>query len=168
MSRISPALVPALVATLCALLVGCIEQGRQPSTPAAPANASPTTFTPTAATVLREWDRARAAAYAAGSISRLRRLYVPGAGAGDLRLLRSYVRRGLVVDGMRTQVLALEVLEESPREVRARVTDRLVGALARGHSGSMALPRDAPTTRDLTLRRIGGRWLMAAVSSVRR
>lgn len=117
------------------------------------------------AVVLRDWDSRRAAAYAAGSVTTLRRLYVPRSTAGraDAALLQSYLDRGLVVSGMRMQVLALAELTSSDKRIRLQVTDRLVGAVARGPAGEVALPRDSPTTRTVTLRKAGGEWLMASV-----
>ncbi len=165
MSRSPAVVVPALALLVFALLVGCSGGGQERELPAsAPAFSVPTPVESRAGRVLREWDGRRAAAYAAGSVGRLRRLYVPGVGAGDVRLLKSYVGRGLVVEGMRTQVLTLQVLRQSPRQLRVRVTDRLVGAAARWPGGSLPLPRDRPSTRELTLRRQEGRWLMAGVS----
>lgn len=116
--------------------------------------------------VLHAWDQRRAAAYAAGSVEGLRRLYVDGSTAGraDVRMLRRYVARALVVDGMATQVLSLDVLRVRPSTVRLRVTDRLVGAEARSPTRSWPLPRDSPSSRVVTLRYVEGRWLMAAVT----
>ena len=64
-----------------------------------------------AADVLRAWDGRRAEAFAAGDLAALGRLYVPGsrAGTADRALLRGYLDRGLRVEGMRVQVLALDV-----------------------------------------------------------
>lgn len=117
--------------------------------------------------MLREWDRRRAEAYAAGSVPRLRSLYVAGAGRADARLLQSYVDRGLTVRGMRVQVLALRVLRDDDRLLGVRVTDRVVGAEAWGSSGAIALPRDSPTTRVLTLRHVGGAWRVSSVRPAR-
>lgn len=118
---------------------------------------------------LREWDRARAAAYASGSVRDLRSLYVDGSGAGrrDVQILRAYVDRGLVVRGMRTQVLAVAVRAATPTELRLRVTDRLVGAVAATDRASYPLPVDRPDVRLLHLRRVAGEWRMAGVRPVR-
>lgn len=118
-----------------------------------------------ASATLREWDAKRAAAYAAGAVGELRRLYVRGsaAGAADARLLQGYVERGLVVVGMRMQVLALDVLRDRPRLLRLRVTDRLVGAEARGATGVLPLPRDVASTRVVTFRQVAGGWRVASV-----
>jgi hypothetical protein len=116
--------------------------------------------------VLHAWDERRAAAYARGAPERLADLYVAGsaAGAADVRLLRAYRARGVQVTGMRTQVLAADVLVRRPDRLRIRVTDRLAGAVAVGGGRRVALPRDAASTRVLTLMRGGdGRWRVSAV-----
>lgn len=117
--------------------------------------------------VLRSWDRARAAAYAGGDVRALRGLYLPGSRAGraDLRVLRAYRRHGLRVEGMRTQLLTVEVHAERRRWMRLRVVDRLTGAQAvHVETGRRtALPRDAPTQRLLELHEVGGRWVVGSV-----
>lgn len=129
-----------------------------------------------AADVLRAWDGRRAEAFAAGDLAALRRLYVPGsrAGTADRALLRGYLDRGLRVEGMRVQVLALDVLAQRSGSLRLRVTDRLVGAVAVGESGRVALPRDEASTRVVVLRRVAatvrpdgapGLWRVASVRS---
>ena len=124
-----------------------------------------------AARVLHAWDAGRAVAYARGDRAALRRLYVPGsrAGARDLRVLRAYAERGLVLRDLRTQVLALEVGTATPRRLMLQVTDRRVGGRAvttRGGRAVLALPRDAPSTRVVDLHRWPGGWRVAAVSEV--
>ena len=47
------------------------------------------------------------------------------------------------------------------------VTDRLVGATAVGGGQRVALPRDDPTTRRVTLRRVGGAWRVDEVRRTR-
>jgi hypothetical protein len=122
-----------------------------------------------AARVLHGWDADRAAAYARGDPSTLRRLYLPGSRAGvrDVRVLRVYAERGLVVRGLRTQVLALHVRSASRTRLELEVTDRLVGgrAVERRSSGDagVSLPSDVPTTRVLVLRRESGEWRMRSV-----
>lgn len=118
--------------------------------------------------VLHAWDARRADAWAAGSPARLRALYLSGSAAGeaDVRLLRGYRSRGLRVTGMRTQVLALHVLEERPHRWRVRVSDRLAGAAVVGAGRRTLLPRDAASTRVVTLVRApGARWRVAAVTA---
>jgi hypothetical protein len=119
--------------------------------------------------VLREWDRRRASAWADGDEIALARLYLPGssAGAADVALMRRYAARGLVVRGIRMQLLRARVLVARPRRIELEVTDRLTAAVAVrlvDTATTRRLPADAPTTRTLELRRVGGRWLMARVS----
>lgn len=131
--------------------------------PAPPAAVSAARFP--ASDVLHAWDRARSRAFAAGDVAALRRLYVPGSAAGtsDVRLLRRYLRRGLRVEGMRMQLLAVTVLARSATTLRVRVTDRLVGAAAAGHGVREPLPHDRASTRVVALRHDGGRWRVAWV-----
>jgi hypothetical protein len=119
----------------------------------------------TALAILHAWDADRARAYGAGRPGRLRELYVPGSSAGraDVELLRRYHRRGLSVTGMRTQVLAVAVLEHRAGRWRLHVTDRLVGAVAVGRGGRLTLPRDRPSVHDITLMRAGQEWRVDGV-----
>lgn len=114
--------------------------------------------------VLHAWDRARAAAYADGSVAALRKLYAGRAGAGDVRLLRSYLRRGYRIEGLRMQLLAVEVLAHEPARWRLRVTDRLAAGVAVGYGERVALPRDRASTRTVVLRRDrDGGWRVVRV-----
>lgn len=136
-----------------------------------PETETPETETP--ASILRAWDAERAAAYATGSVVRLRALYTPGSRAGedDVRLLQKYLDRGLRVIDMRTQVFRIEViggdLEDpgSQDELRLHVTDRLVGARVVGAGSPTPLPRDRASTTEVVLRRIAGQWLVDEVVS---
>lgn len=118
--------------------------------------------------LLRGWDSRRSRAWASADAAGLRRLYAAGSAAGrrDLAMLRSWRDRGLVVRGMRMQVLDLHVGALAPGRVRMVVTDRLVGAVAVRGARRLDLPRDAPTTRRLTFVRRDGRWRLAAVQVV--
>ena len=118
-----------------------------------------------ASAVLHAWDARRSSAYARGDPAALRRLYVPGsrAGARDLRVLRAYVARGLVVRGVRTQLLSLEVLDARDGALRVGVTDRRVGGRAVGRSVRAPLPRDAPSSTVVELLRHSGGWRVGAV-----
>lgn len=174
---------PALRGALClALLLGPVLAGLAgcAATPAGPAGraASPAPAAPAAALappatfpasdVLRDWDRARAGAYARGDVAALRALYRPGsrAGTADVRLLRSFLDRGLRVEGMRMQLLEVRVLARSPRRLRLRVTDRLVGASAVSATARRPLPGDLASTRVLELARSSaGSWLMVEVTA---
>jgi hypothetical protein len=138
--------------------------------PAADADAAAAGDGATAAAlrVLHAWDARRADAWAAGAPARLRALYVSGSAAGeaDVRLLRRYRARGLRVTRMRTQVLALHVLEERPHRRRVEVSDRLAGAVVVGAGRRTTLPRDAASTWVVTLVQApGGRWRVAAVTA---
>ncbi|MXG90596.1 hypothetical protein [Nocardioides flavescens] len=121
-----------------------------------------------AAQVLREWDAARAAAWAAGDLDALAALYVPGASAGrrDVAMLRAWVERDLVVTGMSTQLLAVRELRRTPDRWRLEVTDRLAGAVAVGGGVEQPLPSDAATTRQVELRMRDGTWLVASVRTL--
>jgi hypothetical protein len=167
---------PALVVLLAVLGLGLglvvvrLGEDRPPTEAAAERVAAPRIVDVAAAEVLRGWDEQRAAAYAAGSVRRLRQLYVAGsvAARSDVRVLRGYRSRGLVVEGMRTQVLALRVVEQRPRRLRLEVTDRLAAAVAVGPGRRTELPRDQPDTRVVTLRRgADGAWRVSAVLPVR-
>ena len=115
--------------------------------------------------VLADWDARRARAWAAGDVAALRGLYVRGSRSGraDARMLASYVDRGLTVEGLRTQVLALEVLEASADRLEVRVTDRVAGATAVDGDTAIPLPDDRPSTRRVVLRRVAGEWLVDEV-----
>ena len=122
-----------------------------------------------AADVLRAWDRARSHAWAAGDVRVLRELYTPGSVAGrrDVAMLRSYLDRGLVVQGLETQLLAVEELSRGPTRWVLRVTDRIASGTALGRGVQRALPQDGATTATLTLRRVGDGWRVASVSRSR-
>jgi len=153
---------------VAAIATGLVSTGSSPSRgvhQVAGMSARPTS----GLAVLHVWDAQRAAAWAAGDTDALARLYVPGssAGAADLAPLRRYAARGLVVRGMRMQVLGARVLVARPRRLVLEITDRLAAAIAvrRGDpEAARRLPVDAARTRRLELRRIRGHWLMAVVS----
>jgi hypothetical protein len=157
------ALAMALLAL--ALVVALVTVSRSPSRPTASA-APVARGDGDALRVLRAWDGRRAAAYAGGSARRLRDLYLPGSatGAVDVRLLEGYRARGLRVAGMRTQLLGVAVLERRPDRWTLRVTDRLAGAVAVDAGRRLRLPRDASSTRVVTMMRGGdGRWRVSTV-----
>ena len=175
-------LLPALTAVACALVVATLvvvvarpDPAPRPrlSTPDAPSADTPSAHPSAArlvrsgpAAVLASWDERRAVAWAEGDARALLRLYADGsaAGAADVRLLRDYLRRGLRVEGMATQLLALRVVARSPgRRLEVVVTDRVVGAEAVGSGARIPLPVDRPSTRRVVLVREHGRWLVSAV-----
>jgi hypothetical protein len=159
---------PARTVLLVVLLVACAGLGvgvvalseRAPADRGVPASAaSPVTEGPVA--VLREWDRRRAAAWAAGDVRRLRSLYVPGSTAAnrDAARLQGWLDRGRRVR-METQVLRARVVHERPGALTLAVTDRVARAVT--DDGTL-LPADAPSTWQVALRRIGGAWVVASV-----
>jgi hypothetical protein len=161
--RLLPVLAALAAACLVATLVTTLARpdgGRRG--PAAPPSRSPGAPAGPAA-VLADWDERRAAAWAEGDVDALRRLYVDGSrtGAADVRLLRHYVARGLVVEGLATQVLGLDVVERTSSRLVLVVTDRVVGGRAVGGGATrIALPADRASSRRVELVRRGGRWLV--------
>jgi hypothetical protein len=119
-----------------------------------------------AVTVLREWDAARAEAWQAGDAPGLRRLYVPGATAGerDVAMLRRWIARGLRVEGMSMQVFAVRVVQWRHDRLVLVVDDRLAAARAvRVADGERwDLPRDRASTRRLEFRRTTTGWRLDA------
>jgi hypothetical protein len=171
-------LTVALVATSLSASPSVSPSGRSTAsgaTQATPSSAVLVGGSPGVLGVLERWDRQRAAAWAAGDVDALARLYTRGSSArlADVALLRQYAARGLVVRGMRMQLLRARVLVSRPRRLELEVTDRLAGATAvrlrpsAEAAASWRLPVDVATTRELVLRRIGQRWLMARVSARR-
>ena len=120
--------------------------------------------------LLRAWDRRRARAYAHGDPVALEQLYVAGSrtGAADLAVLRGYLGRDLRVTGMRTQLLASEVVERGGRRLTVLVTDVLSGAVATSGDRRWALPRDRPSTRRVVLVRVAGEWRVDEAYAVER
>lgn len=91
---------------------------------------------------------------------------MPGsrAGTADVRTLSAYLARGLRVEGMRMQLLAVTVLEERPGRIRLQVTDRLTGAVAVDPQGRVRLPSDSASARVVVLVRSDAGWQVAGVS----
>lgn len=118
-----------------------------------------------ALTVLRAWDERRSEAWADGDPAALGRLYVHGSGAGlaDVSLLKDYLRRGLVVRGLRMQLLRAAVLVDRPQRVVVRVTERLAGVEVRVDDRAVRLPRDSAQVHVVDLRQVGRVWRVAAV-----
>ena len=159
---------------LVLVLTGCAAPARPdvaPSPPARPfaaAVARAPGAEPRAVRLLRTWDERRADAWAAGSPARLRDLYLPSSGAGraDVRRLRAYRARGLVVRGMATQLLAVRVLRSRRGVLLLAVTDRLARAVAARPDGTAAvvLPRGSARRHTVTLARSGSGWRVGEVS----
>jgi len=78
-------------------------------------------------------------------------------------MLRAWGARGLVVRGLRTQLLAVHELRHTRSSWTLQVTDRLAGGVAVGRGVRRPLPVDEATTRIIELRRTGGYWLVSAV-----
>ena len=161
--RLLPALASVacacVVATLVVTLVPWRDAPNDVRRPVVSASREPGR-TSGPAGVLAAWDEQRAAAWASGDVDGLARLYVDGSrtGAADVRLLRHYRSRGLTVEGLTTQVLALEVVDHTPARLVVVVTDRVVGGRAVGGRSPVALPADRASTRRVVLTREGGRW----------
>jgi hypothetical protein len=181
--RATAILVATLVVVLAVAAVVAVAVVRAPSshdrrtTPADPvavvaprARSVPVVQAVGSLAVLRDWDRSRAAAWASGDVAALRRLYVPGSVAGrrDVAMLRAWRGRGLRVERMGMQVLAVELRARTERRIVLVVTDRLAGAVAVADTGRATrdLPQDTATTRRLEFRRVGGRWLLASAQEV--
>ena len=117
--------------------------------------------------VLRTWDDERAAAWRAGDLRALDRLYAPGSrtGRADRTMLRAWLDRGLRVTGLRMQVAAAQVQRADDRRLVLQVTDRVsAGAAAVRPGVDWPLPRDRWTTRRVVLVRVGERWRVAEVT----
>ncbi|WP_210441274.1 hypothetical protein [Nocardioides xinjiangensis] len=170
-------LLPVLGAAACALVVAALVvtlvRPALPERAAAPPertegrghDTQPGTSTARRgpAAVLAAWDARRSEAWAAGDEAALRRLYVSGssAGAADVRLLRRYRERGLRVEGLAAQVLALRVAARTPGRLVLVVTDRIVGGTAVGGAVPVVLPTDRASTRRVVLRReAAGEWVV--------
>ena len=165
MSPSVPTLRPLAVGVLVAVLLlggAALLPSGGPGRPAAPEADRTGPIT-----VLRAWDRERAAAWRDGDVRALGRLYTPGSPAGraDREMLRSYLARGLRVTGLRMQVASAEVRRADDGRVVMVVTDRLAGtAVATGPDGAHPLPRDRWSRRRVVLVRAGERWRVASVT----
>lgn len=120
--------------------------------------------------VLHSWDERRATAWAAADPTALARLYTPGspAGAADVAMLRTWQRRGLRVEHLQMQLLAVETRRRTRGRLVLVVSDRVASAVAVGDGVRRTLPRDAVTTRRLVLVRVAGEWRVAQASPARR
>jgi len=144
-------------------------------TPAAPPRVEPVEpvvasapAAPPPVEVLRSWDAQRAEAWARGDPRLLATLYTPRSVAGrhDRAMLRAWEARGLVVRGLRTQLLEVRELSHTRSTWTLQVTDRLAGGVADGRGVHRQLPVDEATTRVIELRNVGGRWLVSSVSTI--
>lgn len=162
------ALLLVLVLTGCATPAPRVAAPSPPARPFTAAVARAPGAEPRAVRLLRTWDERRADAWATGSPARLRDLYLPSSGAGraDVRRLRAYRARGLVVRGMTTQLLAVRVLRSAGGVLRLAVTDRLARAVAARPDGTAALvlPRGSARQHTVTLVRSRSGWRVGEVS----
>ena len=85
------------------------------------------------------------------------------AGRRDVRMLRRWRDRGLRVERLRTQLIAVEVERHQAGRWDLLVTDRLVGGVAVGRGLRADLPVDRPSRRRVTLLLDRGRWQVASV-----
>ncbi|WP_436701915.1 hypothetical protein [Nocardioides sp. BYT-33-1] len=169
----------AVLVTIAAVVAGVLLRPGSPSS-GTPTGGPVTVVGPAAArvevaravgslAVLRDWDRARSRAWAEADPAALRRLYAPGSAAGrrDVAMLRAWLRRGLRVEGLAMQVLAVELRRRTDDRIVLVVTDRVAdGSVIRAGPGESAtLPRDRPTTRRLAFVRSGARWLLASAQA---
>ena len=116
--------------------------------------------------VLHEWDVRRARAWARTDPDALRGLYVRGSGAGraDVRLMRAYRARGLVVRRLVTQVFSVRVLPSDGTALRVRVFDRVAGGEVLEHGAMGPLRSSRPVTRIIAFRRDAGTWRVIGIS----
>ena len=119
-----------------------------------------------AASVLHGWDARREHAWAASDPAALRALYVPGSVAAtrDVRLLRAYDERGLVVRRIVTQVFALQVVDSSRRRITINVVDRVAGGVVGDAVGNRPLGSTPPSARLIRFRRVDGVWRVVSVT----
>ncbi|MEP9364663.1 hypothetical protein ABLE68_16980 [Nocardioides sp. CN2-186] len=121
-----------------------------------------------AVALLRAWDDRRAEAWASGEPSRLRELYGTGSAAGraDRAMLRAWSARGLRVEDLEMQLVAVRVRVWTADRVVLVVTDRLARGVAVGGGVRRPLPEDHVSTRVVALARVAGEWRVDAVSPV--
>lgn len=170
--RLLPVLTALACACVVATLVVTVARPGEPVGPPGPAaarssevrpSASQPSHTSGASAVLAAWDARRSAAWAAGDVDALAGLYTEGSrtGAEDVRLLGHYRERGLTVEGLTTQLLAVSVVQRGPGRLVLDVTDRVVAGRAVGGTQPVALPTDRASTRRIVLVRPGRTWLVA-------
>jgi hypothetical protein len=159
-------LVFLLATTACAHADAGPEEVAAPGGAASRAERVDTRRTADALSLLRELDHRRSLAWADGDAAALAELYTRASRTGrhDRAMLAAYAARGLRVSGLRTQVLTALLRSWSAGRVTLEVTDRVVCAHAVGRGVRITLPRDRPSTRVVSLRRVGGAWLVDEVT----
>ncbi len=114
------------------------------------------------AEVLGALDAERSAAFAAGDVDRLARVYTAGSPAGrrDRRQLTGLRGAGLRAEGLRLRILRVTELRRTQRHVRLRVVDVLRPHRVVDGSGVLVEHRPGRTavTWTVTLALEGGRW----------
>lgn len=157
------AVIGLLSAAAC-LVVAVALWWASSQSPAEPASSDVAADDSSPTDVLRAWDEARARAWATGDVEALRALYEPRAAVGrrDAAMLESYVERGLVVEGLVTQLLEVEEVSRDDDVWVLEVADRVHGGTVVGQGVRRALPRDSTDRRRLTLRRHDAGWRMSS------
>ena len=133
-----------------------------------PAPALPTFSTPAAVasapdwvSVMRELDRRRSSAFAAGDPALLDGAYAPGspALARDRRLLTAYAAAGVRTDGLRTRISRTKVVAVSAQTVLLSVTDQIPAYRLVGSDGTTRQdPGRGERSWRVALRRVGHQW----------
>jgi hypothetical protein len=119
---------------------------------------------------LRVLDRIgglRARAWRTSDPAALSQVYVAPSSAlrADRAMLSAYSARDLRLRA-RLDFLRVLLIDRRPGEATLAVVDRLRSVAAKSATGAVAeLPDDQPTAHTIVLRRVGGRWLIADVSS---
>lgn len=166
--RMRQVLVLVLVVVAVSLAPATTARAAAASTAARTAAGAPREGLAEALAVLRDWDGRRADAWAREDLAGLRVLYASGSGAGhaDVRLLRAYRARGLVVRRLETQVLAAWVLSRTPRSMSLRVVDRVAGGevWSRATARASTLASTPPVARTVVFRLLPDGWRVARVS----
>ena len=139
--------------------------GDQPAAVAPPAVEQPAAVD--WAQVLDGLDAARAEAFAAGDPAALQEVYAPGSPglACDAALLQSLVDRRQTAHGLRHEVRAVEVLEQSPSGGRLRVVDVLAAYEVRDAAGAVVSRAPARGERAFLVRltRTAAGWRLVEV-----
>jgi hypothetical protein len=136
--------------------------------------------------VLGRLDRSRKRAWREGRPDLLRKVWTTTSTGlrADQRMLRTWTRRGLAVDGVSMVLDRLTLVERLPRRVVLRAVDHLGPVVARrrtagrGHppadggprtataTASRALPVDRPSRHRLTLVRTDSGWRLSEVRTI--
>lgn len=129
------------------------------------ASAAEPSVTGRALAALREWDSARAHAWAHSDPRALARLYTPTSRTGrhDVADLLRWAGRGLRVVGLHQQIGSVRLTRTSSRILVVVVTDRTVDGVAVGGGRRTAVPASAWATHRVVLERVGPRWCVREV-----